>query len=166
MPTYAANTDVSSERSRAEIERTLNRYGATGFAYGWVEGHALIGFIMNERHVRFLLPLPDPNSREFTHTPERNQARSRAATERQYEQAVKQRWRALSLVVKAKLEAVESGIVDFISEFGPFVVLPDGSRMIDHMSPAIETAYETGDMPALLPSSTLGGMKTLESGNG
>lgn len=30
MPTYAANTEVSSDRSRSEIERTLKRYGAPG----------------------------------------------------------------------------------------------------------------------------------------
>lgn len=166
MPTYAAKTEVSSERSRGEIERILTRYGATGFAYGWAEEAAMIGFFMHERHVRFLLPLPDRNSREFTHTPERNQARTRTAAERQYEQAVRQRWRALALVVKAKLEAVESGIVDFTSEFGPFIVLPDGSRMIDHMTTAIETAYETGEVPALLPASTLGRAKALEAGDG
>lgn len=28
---YATNTDVSSDRSRAEIESTLRRYGANGF---------------------------------------------------------------------------------------------------------------------------------------
>ena len=32
---YAAQTEVSSDRSRAEIERTLRKYGATAFAYGW-----------------------------------------------------------------------------------------------------------------------------------
>ena len=35
MTKYAATTDVPAEKSRAEIEATLRRYGATGFAYGW-----------------------------------------------------------------------------------------------------------------------------------
>jgi hypothetical protein len=34
---YAANTEVSAEKSRAEIETVLRRYGATGFMYGWDE---------------------------------------------------------------------------------------------------------------------------------
>ena len=32
---YVQGTDVPAERSRAEIERTLSRYGAEGFLYGW-----------------------------------------------------------------------------------------------------------------------------------
>lgn len=31
---YAENTSVSSEKSRAEIERTLQKYGADQFMYG------------------------------------------------------------------------------------------------------------------------------------
>jgi hypothetical protein len=34
MARYASNTDVPSDRSRAEIERTLVRYGADEFMYG------------------------------------------------------------------------------------------------------------------------------------
>ena len=33
MGTYAANTDVTSDRSRAEIERILTRWGADEYAY-------------------------------------------------------------------------------------------------------------------------------------
>ena len=43
MGRYAANTEVGSERSRAEIERTLTRYGATSFMYGWDQAGALAG---------------------------------------------------------------------------------------------------------------------------
>jgi hypothetical protein len=32
MATYAAKTEVSSQKSRMEIEHTLERYGATSFA--------------------------------------------------------------------------------------------------------------------------------------
>jgi len=39
---YAQHTSVSSERSRMEIERTLKRYGAKAFIYGWEEKHAKI----------------------------------------------------------------------------------------------------------------------------
>ena len=44
MSRYAESTSVSSEKSRAEIERTLTRYGATGFMYGWTDGNALVAF--------------------------------------------------------------------------------------------------------------------------
>jgi hypothetical protein len=35
MPTYPKETAVSPARSRAEVERTLQRYGAQGFLYSW-----------------------------------------------------------------------------------------------------------------------------------
>ncbi|AVO21643.1 hypothetical protein HWC44_gp042 [Mycobacterium phage ThetaBob] len=151
MAKYAANTDVSSDRSRAEIERTLNRYGARQFMYGWDEDQAIVGFVIHNRQVRFILPMPNRQDREFTKTPT---GRSRAATQiaQAYEQAVRQRWRSLALVIKAKLEAVESGIVSFDAEFLAHLVLPNGHTVGDSVMPAVAEAYATGHTPALLPS--------------
>ena len=39
---YAKDTSVSVERSRAEIETTLTRYGATAFGYATDEGRAIV----------------------------------------------------------------------------------------------------------------------------
>jgi len=147
---YAASTGVSSEKSRHEIERTLTRYGATSFAYGWQAGQAMIGFVARDRQIRFVLPMPDKESREFTHTPSTRVRRTEKAAEEAYEQAVKQRWRALALVVKAKLEAVEAGIVTFEDEFAMHMILPDGRPVSSHVLPAIEQAYATGDVRPLL----------------
>lgn len=152
MGRFAESTSVSSDASRAEIERTLRRYGASQFAYGWHETAAMVGFVANDRQVRFILPMPDPRDREFTHTPERGLERSRSQAEAAYEQAVKQRWRALALVIKAKLEAVETGIVTFEDEFAMHMVLPDGRTVRDHVLPAITEAYESGSARPLLPS--------------
>lgn len=44
MSRYAADTSVSVERSKAEIEKTLTRYGASAFAYGWEGDEAMIQF--------------------------------------------------------------------------------------------------------------------------
>ena len=108
MPTYASQTSVTSDKSRAEIERTLARYGASSFMYGWDQTRAVVAFEMHGRRLKFVLPMPERDGREFTHTPAKNQRRSAAAAEAAYEQAVRQRWRALALVIKAKLEAVEA----------------------------------------------------------
>lgn len=151
MSRYAAGTEVTSNASRDEIERTLSRYGATGFMYGWDQQRAVVAFQAYGRRVQFTLPMPDRNAREFTHTPTRGQRRSQAAAEKAYEQAVRQRWRALALVVKAKLEAVESQITTFDEEFMAHIVLPSGSTVGAWMAPQIREAYETGSMPALLP---------------
>ena len=151
MTRYAETTEVSSDKSRAEIEKTLVRYGAGRFLYGWQDDTAVIGFAMLDRQVKFLLPLPDRGDREFTHTPEKGLKRSAAQAEAQYEQAVRQRWRALALVIKAKLEAVESGITEFEDEFLAHIVLPDGQTVGAFMRPQIAQAYEHGEPPKLLP---------------
>lgn len=152
MSQYASKTDVPSDKSRAEIEHTLRRYGADGFMYGWESGRAVVAFQMQGRRVRFDLPMPDPNDKAFTLTPAKKQRRSKAQQEAAYEQAVRQRWRALALVIKAKLEAVESGITEFEDEFLAHIALPDGQTVSSWMRPQIARAYETGRMPALLPS--------------
>lgn len=144
---YAAGTEVSSGRSRDEIERTLTRYGAVQFIYGWDSAKAVIGFAVNDRQVRFLLPMPERS--EFTLTPTRMR-RTKASADKAYEQAVKQRWRALALVIKAKLEAVAAGIVTFEDEFAMHMILPDGRTVRDHVLPAIEDAYATGTVRPFL----------------
>ena len=152
MTRYAAQTDVPSDRSRTEIERTLSRYGADQFIYGWEMTQAVIGFRAHAKQVRFLLPLPDRQSREFKYTAERHYLRSKTGQQEAYEQAVRQRWRALALVIKAKLEAVEAGITEFEDEFMAHIVLPSGATVGAWMRPQIERAYQTGLMPPLIPA--------------
>jgi hypothetical protein len=148
---YAKTTAVSSEQRRTEIERTLRRYGATGFAYGWDQSHASVMFEMERRRVRFKLPMPNPQDKEFTHTPDRGLKRSRDAADKAYEQAVRQRWAALSLVIKAKLEAIEAGISTLDEEFLAHLVLPDGSTVAERTIPQLDAAYAGQALPALLP---------------
>jgi len=147
---YAEKTGVSSENSRAEIERTLRRYNAGEFAYGWNRTSATVMFELEGRRIRFLLPLPDRDSHDFVRTPT-GRERSPQAAEREYEQAVRQRWRALALVIKAKLEAVEANITTIHEEFLAHIVLPDGSTVGERTLPQLNQAYAVGELPALLP---------------
>jgi len=149
---YASETTVPPDRSRAEIERVLERYGAARFLYGWEPGHALISFEMRGRRMRFVLPLPDES--EFRFTP-RLQLRSDGAWREAHQQALRQRWRALALIIKAKLEAIESGIVTFEAEFLAQTVLPqDNQTVADWLVPQIEEAYRSGRLPDLLPGAS------------
>jgi len=150
---YAEKTNVSTDKSRTEIERTLQKYGADQFMYGWDQEKAIVGFRMDGRQIKFLLPMPDKNSVEFTETP-KGKARSEATAFKEWEQACRQKWRALSLVIKAKLEAVEAGIAIFQDEFMANIVLPDGSTVSEFMLPQINQAYESGKTPNLLPDLT------------
>jgi hypothetical protein len=154
MTKFAEKTIVSAERSRAEIEATLQRYGATAFGYGWDTAAAVVMFEIAHRRIRFRLPLPDRNDEEFTRVL-RNQHSWVWATPAQrqakWEQACRQSWRALALVIKAKLEAVESGITTVEQEFMAHIVLPSGDTVGEWALPQIAVAYQRNEMPALLP---------------
>lgn len=153
MTRYAANTEVSSDRSLIEIQRTLIRYGAFAYAYSW-DGErnlAMISFEMVGKGYRMVVPLPDKNARKFTHTPDRGKLRSPQAAEAAWEQATRQRWRALALWIKAVLEAAESEITTLEDALQPFILLPSGETVGEWMKPQTELAYLHGKMPVLLP---------------
>lgn len=150
MTRYAANTEVSSIKSRMEIEHTLTRYGAEQFVYGNSAERAVIGFMMQNRQIKFVLGMPRRDSPVFT-TYKRGSTlykRTDSAAAEAYEQAIRQRWRALALVVKAKLEAVACGISTFETEFLPHTVLPDGRTVAEFMLPQVQAAYDSGQMPS------------------
>ncbi len=151
MTRYAEKTQVSAEKSKSEIETVLSRYGASAFASGWQGNLATIAFEMRGRRIRFVLPLPDRTSREFTHDKRYSwRVKSQAAAQEAYDQAVRQKWRAMLLAIKAKLEVVESGIATFEEEFMAHVVLPSGVTVGEYMNPQIASAYQTGRMPPLM----------------
>lgn len=153
MSVYAAATEVPVEKSRAEIERMLSRYKATRFASGWSENGAVILFEVHDRRIRFDLPMPNVDDPKFTRDPRCSyKLRPAEAARRSYEQACRSRWRALALVIKAKLEAVESGISEFEEEFLANIVLPNGKTVGAWMRPQVEEAYSTGKMPDMLPA--------------
>ena len=145
---YAENTSVPWQRSRDEIESTLNRYGAENFMYGLKKECAAIAFTLQNRNIRFIVPFPD-NAR-FSVT-EKGNARSNEAAKKAYEQEIRRRWRALSLVIKAKLEAVQSGISEFEDEFLANIVLPNGATVSEEVRPRIEQAYSGNANIPLLP---------------
>jgi len=148
---YAEKTTVSVEKTKAEIERILQKYGAEQFIHGWDANKAVVMFRLGGRQIKFVLILPDKNDASFQLTPGRQRKRSTEAAFRAWEQACRQRWRALCLVIKAKLEAVESGITTLDDEFMAHIMLPDGSTVAEFMGPQIQIAYEKGEMPKLLP---------------
>ena len=149
MTRYAEKTGVSTEASRNEIERTLSRYGAGRFMYASRPEEAIIAFEARGRRIRFSLPLP-PKS-DFARTETTGFARTPDATQKAWEQACRQRWRALALAIKAKLEAVAAGITTFEDEFLAHTVLPGGMTVGEHIQPEIAIAYERGEVQALLP---------------
>ena len=150
---FASATTVSIAKSKAEIERLLTRYGADQFAYAIEERRALIGFAVAARKVRFVLPLPAKNERRFTHRELKygNEVeRGEGAAIAEWEQENRRLWRSLALIIKAKLEAVASGIVTFESEFLSHFVMPNGRTVGEDIGPKLLEMHESGKQVPLL----------------
>ena len=148
---YAEKTTISISKTKADIEELIHRAGADQFISGFKDNVAIIGFSLDNRQIRFILNLPDKNDEKFKYTPGKRIKRTNEQITSVWEQECKSKWRALYLIIKAKLEAIESGISTVEKEFFYDIVLPNGNTVGEYMSPQIEQAYQTGDMPPLLP---------------
>lgn len=126
---YARRTKVPAERTRLQIEEMMRKRGADQFFGGGDNERAMLAFRLRGRHMRFMLPLDGCRT----------------------EQQRKARWRALWLVIKAKLEAIDVGITTIEEAFLAETILPDRSTVAETMLPQIESAYRSGTMPPLLP---------------
>lgn len=149
---FALNTSVSIDKSKAELEWLLQRYGATEFAYMKSPTKAMIGFMVKGRRIQLTLELPNP--KEFERS-ERGRVRTQEAAYQAWEQACRGKWRALVLIVKAKLEGIECGIVNMDSEFLAYTSLPNGKTIGDMLEPQIQRMVESGKVPALMPGGGL-----------
>lgn len=132
---YAQGTKVSAEKTRAEIERLLWRGGAERVVVGSEKnGTGFVIFQMVGRQYKLALG-------------ERKVA-VRSQAER--EQLIRERWRALLLVVKAKLQLVESGERTVTQEFFGELLLPNNEVMSAAAEPVIRQMVATGSVPPLL----------------
>jgi hypothetical protein len=147
MTRYAQGTSVSTDRSLGEIRKILARYGAMKFGLIDQPGSAAIGFEMQNRAVKIVIPLPKVE--DCTKSPS-GRARTRAQAEEAMRAEECQRWRALALIIKAKCEVVESGIITFEREWLPYLVLPNGQTVADKVAPELAGMFERGRVPPLL----------------
>lgn len=137
---YAEGTSVSVERSQAEINKVLAKFGADQLINASSESPpaVLIGFRAQGKLIRFHLPMPVPS--EYSGT--------ELQVEKQWAGECRRRWRALVLVLKAKLEAVQSGITTFEQEFYGHILLPGGMTVYEMTHKNVEKSLETGKPPS------------------
>jgi hypothetical protein len=125
---YAAKTKVSVDKSRAELEGLLARHGATQRAFLVSDKLIVVGFIVSGRKYRLDVPMPE------------NEVRQR------------ERWRAIVLCVKAKLELVRIGLSTVEREFLADLVLPDGQTAAQAIGKYMEKLIANGySAPLALP---------------
>lgn len=134
---YAENTTVAFEKSIADIIGLLRKAGADQI--GQMESRAsfTLQFTLAERMVRFRVHFPDADAIKRMTGP-------RQDADRVSEQWRRQRGRALLLVIKAKLESVESKVETFEQAFLANVVLSDGQTLYERVQGPIAVEYKTG----------------------
>lgn len=143
---YAEETKVPLEQSIAEIIGMLRKAGAQRIAQYEEPERFTVTFELADRLVRFRVPLvmkyPGPashgNGRPVDHR-------------RWIDQRNRQKGRALMLVIKAKLESIESEVETFEEAFLANVVMSDGATIYDRVREPIALEYKTGKSIPLLP---------------
>lgn len=147
---YAEGTSVDTTRSRIELEEIVRRFGASQILTFTDKDRAIVQFNARDRLIRLTIHLPDREDDQFTLTPTGKQ-RSGPSADQAYEQEVRRRWRSMVLLVKAKVTAVNEGIVEFEEEFLPHVVMSDGQTVFERTRDPIALEYQKGVSGNLLP---------------
>lgn len=146
---YAENTTVAFEKSISEVISHIKKHGAERIGQVEEAGFFALQFLLSERMIRFHLPF-----KSIDDMPVHDGRRQRLTTEKRQallNQSKRQRGRALQLVIKAKLESVESGIETVEEAFLSNVVMADGSTVYERAKTLIAIEYQTGE-----PNVTLG----------
>lgn len=148
-------TRVSTDRTQHEITVLLESSGADDIIQGRSnsKSQAFIECVMRARRLRFSVTLPNPDDFKFeTPRPRERKPRERsAATQKEkYEQACRQQWRRLKLLILAKIEYLkDSSIEMFDTEFGGYVIMPNGSTLAEMVHPVLNQIAE-GKVPGVL----------------
>lgn len=145
MP-YAEGTSTPVSRSRDELQRALEKAKAeeVGFVYGQ-DGRTRVAFRIAGLLCEIRLPPLDKSAIEASRSP-----RSWKSVEELIAAEERRRWRALLLIVKAKLEAAESGISTLEQEFFANVILRNGKLLIDELRPKLKALASDPNGPRLL----------------
>lgn len=143
---YAEGTSVPVERSMSEIVALVKKNGAQRIAQAETEDGFAVQFFLSDRMLRFRVAVPPAPT--MAGIRRMNEAEQKKSVERR----TMQRARALLLVIKAKLESVESGVETFEEAFLANVVLPDGKTVGELTLPQIAQSYADGRQPPLMLS--------------
>lgn len=143
---YAEETKVPLEKSIAEAVALLRKHGAARIAQYEEPDSFQIQFEMQDRQVRFKIGLvtewKGPVSGRNGHA---------INVKAKIEQHNRQRGRALLLVIKAKLESIESGVETFEQSFLAQIVTANGRTVHERIEDQISDEYRSGAVTALLP---------------
>lgn len=125
--TYAKGTSVRVEKTQGDLVKVLEKAGAVRHSFGRNGDLALVQFEIKETQVMMSVPLP--LLKDSFKIPGRWKERTGSQAQMHHEQLVRERWRQVLLLVKAKLEAVAIGMTTIEREFLADVRTADGTTV-------------------------------------
>jgi hypothetical protein len=126
---YAKDTKVSSTRSLEQIKRLLMSVGAKEIQTAERSTGAAIQFQLQDRVIRFMMPLGRMEEFGTMTVRGRRKARTAQQTLQAWEQDSRRRWRALHAVIKGKLLSAQSGIETVEESFLANIVTNEGTTV-------------------------------------
>jgi hypothetical protein len=159
MQVFAIGTKVSVEKSRAELDTLLGKYGATARAIvvDDQQARAQVAFMLGGLKYRLDIPLPVRAMGEPPVLPRGWKVWSEFEREqwclKQYDQTLRERWRVVVLLIRAKLEAVGLGLSTVEKEFIADLVLEDGRTVYTALGDNIRYALATNAPLSLVSGS-------------
>lgn len=151
MAAFAEGTEVPVAKTRGEIEALVMKHGAQNFGSGWIKDlRAGISFGLRGRLLRFELELPSTDEARTALRKRRGGWGHRttpADITKWTDQEARRRWRCLLLIIKGKLEAVQSGIHTFDQEFLSHIVTDNNLTIYERL----KNARTTAGVPLLPP---------------
>lgn len=149
MREYAATTSVSVDKTRLDITELIRKHGAQNIGHMETNDGIHLVFDLADRRIRYFMPTPD--AYDFRKTPT-GKNRTAEQVSKAVDQANRSRWRALLLIIKAKLEGIAIGVSTVEQEFLSNIVMPSGKLVASEVVPRIADAYKSGGPVALLPA--------------
>ena len=110
-------------------------------------GISVVQFKMAGRPIKLTVEDPDPSDFKTT---DAGRTRKKSFIDTAVDRELRRRWRALVLIIKAKLEMIEGGGSTVDREFLADIMLPGGTTLGQHIAPQLEEAEKKGKMPQLL----------------
>ena len=156
---FAENTKVPIEKSKVELETLLAKLGAGRRATFHDSEKSVAGAFFELAGRRYRIEVPIPRLADFLKPkPVPYGWDSWSITKRaawsaaEADQAARQRWRALILLVKAKIEIVAMGASTFEREFLADLVLPNGRTAGEELGEYMQNLLANGySAPLALP---------------
>ncbi len=146
--TYAKGTSVDAGRSKDEIERMFVRFGCDDYSYGTSIEKKIAYVSFKYANKKYLFDLSLPNPDDFM-TTKKGRDRVLSVARKEWEQAVREKWRLLAQMIKMTLLWIESGSETFERAFAGRLLTKSGKTIGDLILDDIEQITQDSKLKLL-----------------